>query len=248
MKLLEGKVALITGGTRGIGKSIVMAYAKQGATVAFTYLHSTDLALQVEAEVSQMGVKVKSYLSDASNFAASEQLVQNVVADFGRVDILINNAGITRDGLLMRMSESQWDEVMDTNLKSAFNMTRAMAPIMMKQRSGSIINISSVVGVMGNIGQANYSASKAGMLGLTKSVAKELGARGVRCNAIAPGFIVTEMTDNASNASRSLWLDMIPMRRGGKPEEVADVAVFLGSDMASYVSGQVISCCGGLLP
>ncbi len=248
MKLLEGKVALITGGTRGIGKSIVMAYAKQGASVAFTYLHSVDLALQVEAEVSQMGVKVKSYLSDASNFAASEQLVQNVVADFGRVDILINNAGITRDGLLMRMSESQWDEVMDTNLKSAFNMTRAMAPIMMKQRSGSIINISSVVGVMGNIGQANYSASKAGMIGLTKSVAKELGARGVRCNAIAPGFIVTEMTDNASNASRSLWLDMIPMRRGGKPEEVADVAVFLGSDMASYVSGQVISCCGGLLP
>ena len=248
MKLLEGKVALITGGTRGIGKSIVMAYAKQGASVAFTYLHSADLALKVEAEVSQMGVKVKSYLSDASNFAASEQLVQNVVADFGRVDILINNAGITRDGLLMRMSESQWDEVMDTNLKSAFNMTRAMAPIMMKQRSGSIVNISSVVGVMGNIGQANYSASKAGMIGLTKSVAKELGARGVRCNAIAPGFIVTEMTDNASNASRSLWLDMIPMRRGGKPEEVADVAVFLGSDMASYVSGQVISCCGGLLP
>lgn len=248
MKLLEGKVALITGGTRGIGKSIVMAYAKQGAAVAFTYLHSADLALQVETEVSQMGVKVKSYLSDASNFAASEQLVQNVVADFGRVDILINNAGITRDGLLMRMSESQWDEVMDTNLKSAFNMTRAMAPIMMKQRSGSIVNISSVVGVMGNIGQANYSASKAGMIGLTKSVAKELGARGVRCNAIAPGFIVTEMTDNASNASRSLWLDMIPMRRGGKPEEVADVAVFLGSDMASYVSGQVISCCGGLLP
>lgn len=248
MKLLEGKVALITGGTRGIGKSIVMAYAKQGAAVAFTYLHSVDLALQVEAEVSQMGVKVKSYLSDASNFAASEQLVQNVVADFGRVDILINNAGITRDGLLMRMSESQWDEVMDTNLKSAFNMTRAMAPIMMKQRSGSIVNISSVVGVMGNIGQANYSASKAGMIGLTKSVAKELGARGVRCNAIAPGFIVTEMTDNASNASRSLWLDMIPMRRGGKPEEVADVAVFLGSDMASYISGQVISCCGGLLP
>ena len=247
MKLLEGKVALITGGTRGIGKSIVMAYAKQGAAVAFTYLHSVDLALQVEAEVSQMGVKVKSYLSDASNFAASEQLVQNVVADFGRVDILINNAGITRDGLLMRMSESQWDEVMDTNLKSAFNMTRAMAPIMMKQRSGSIVNISSVVGVMGNIGQANYSASKAGMIGLTKSVAKELGARGVRCNAIAPGFIVTEMTDNASNASRSLWLDMIPMRRGGKPEEVADVAVFLGSDMASYVSGQVVSCCGGLL-
>ena len=246
MKLLEGKVALITGGTRGIGKSIVMAYAKQGAAVAFTYLHSADLALQVEAEVSQMGVKVKSYLSDASNFAASEQLVQNVVADFGRVDILINNAGITRDGLLMRMSESQWDEVMDTNLKSAFNMTRAMAPIMMKQRSGSIVNISSVVGVMGNIGQANYSASKAGMIGLTKSVAKELGARGVRCNAIAPGFIVTEMTDNASNASRSLWLDMIPMRRGGKPEEVADVAVFLGSDMASYVSGQVIHCCGAM--
>lgn len=247
MKLLDGKVALITGGTRGIGKSIVMAYAAHGAAIAFTYMQSAQMASQIEEELAQLGVKVKSYASDASNFEASEKLVQQVVADFGKIDILVNNAGITRDGLLMRMNEQQWDDVMAVNLKSAFNMSRSVAPLMMKQRSGSIINISSVVGLMGNIGQANYSASKAGMIGLTKSVAKELGARGIRCNAIAPGFIETEMTDNASQASRRLWLEMVPMRRGGRPEEVANVAVFLASDMASYVSGQVVSCCGGLL-
>ncbi len=247
MKLLDGKVALITGGTRGIGKSIVMAYAAHGAAIAFTYMQSAQMASQIEEELAQLGVKVKSYVSDASNFEASEKLVQQVVADFGKIDILVNNAGITRDGLLMRMNEQQWDDVMAVNLKSAFNMSRSVAPLMMKQRSGSIINISSVVGLMGNIGQANYSASKAGMIGLTKSVAKELGARGIRCNAIAPGFIETEMTDNASQASRRLWLEMVPMRRGGRPEEVANVAVFLASDMASYVSGQVVSCCGGLL-
>ena len=247
MKLLDGKVALITGGTRGIGKSIVMAYAAHGAAIAFTYMQSAQMASQIEEELAQLGVKVKSYASDASNFEASEKLVQQVVADFGKIDILVNNAGITRDGLLMRMNEQQWDDVMAVNLKSAFNMSRSVAPLMMKQRSGSIINISSVVGLMGNIGQANYSASKAGMRGLAKSVAKELGARGIRCNAIAPGFIETEMTDNASQASRRLWLEMVPMRRGGRPEEVANVAVFLASDMASYVSGQVVSCCGGLL-
>ena len=247
MKLLDGKVALITGGTRGIGKSIVMAYAAHGAAIAFTYMQSAQMASQIEEELAQLGVKVKSYASDASNFEASEKLVQQVVADFGKIDILVNNAGITRDGLLMRMNEQQWDDVMAVNLKSAFNMSRSVAPLMMKQRSGSIINISSVVGLMGNIGQANYSASKAGMIGLAKSVAKELGARGIRCNAIAPGFIETEMTDNASQASRRLWLEMVPMRRGGRPEEVANVAVFLASDMASYVSGQVVSCCGGLL-
>ena len=247
MKLLDGKVALITGGTRGIGKSIVMAYAAHGAAIAFTYMQSAQMASQIEEELAQLGVKVKSYASDASNFEASEKLVQQVVADFGKIDILVNNAGITRDGLLMRMNEQQWDDVMAVNLKSAFNMSRSVAPLMMKQRSGSIINISSVVGLMGNIGQANYSASKAGMIGLTKSVAKELGARGIRGNAIAPGFIETEMTDNASQASRRLWLEMVPMRRGGRPEEVANVAVFLASDMASYVSGQVVSCCGGLL-
>ncbi|MBR2617783.1 MAG: 3-oxoacyl-[Paludibacteraceae bacterium] len=247
MKLLDGKVALITGGTRGIGKSIVMAYAAHGAAIAFTYMQSAQMASQIEEELAQLGVKVKSYASDASNFEASEKLVQQMVADFGKIDILVNNAGITRDGLLMRMNEQQWDDVMAVNLKSAFNMSRSVAPLMMKQRSGSIINISSVVGLMGNIGQANYSASKAGMIGLTKSVAKELGARGIRCNAIAPGFIETEMTDNASQASRRLWLEMVPMRRGGRPEEVANVAVFLASDMASYVSGQVVSCCGGLL-
>lgn len=248
MQLLANKIALITGGSRGIGKAIALAYAKQGAAIAFSYLHSTQLAQEVEAEIAAMGIQVKSYQSDASKFDAAHELIQQVVADFGRIDILVNNAGITRDGLLMRMSEQQWDDVMHSNLKSAFNMIHAVSPLMMKQRAGSIINISSVVGVMGNIGQANYAASKAGLIGLTKSVAKELGARGVRSNAIAPGFIVTEMTDATSEEQRKMWLSMVPMRRGGTPQEVAQVAVFLASDMASYVTGQVISCCGGLLP
>lgn len=248
MKLLEGKVALITGASRGIGKAIAVAYAKHGASVAFTYLRNTELAAQVEAEIAALGAKVKAYASDASSFQLANELIQQVVADFGTIDILVNNAGITRDGLVMRMSEQQWDEVMDNNLKSAFNTIRAITPLMMKKRAGSIINMTSVVGIKGNIGQVNYSASKAGLIGLTTSVAKEFGARGIRCNAIAPGFIVTEMTDATTDAQRKFWIDMVPMRRGGLPEEVANVALFLGSELASYVSGQVINCCGGLTP
>jgi 3-oxoacyl-[acyl-carrier protein] reductase len=248
MKLLEGKVALITGASRGIGRAIALAYAKHGAAVAFTYLRAADKAAQVEAEIAALGVKVKSYASDAASYSGAEVLIQQVVADFGTIDILVNNAGITRDGLVLRMSEQQWDEVMDSNLKSAFNAIHAVAPLMMKKRAGVIINMTSVVGVKGNIGQVNYSASKAGMIGLTTSVAKEFGARGIRCNAIAPGFIVTEMTDATTDAQRKFWMDMVPMRRGGQPEEVANVALFLASDLASYVSGQVINCCGGLTP
>ena len=248
MKLLEGKVALITGASRGIGKAIALAYAQHGASVAFTYLNKAEMAAQVEAEIAALGAKVKAYASDAASYSGAEALIQQVVADFGTIDILVNNAGITRDGLVMRMSEQQWDDVMDSNLKSAFNTIHAITPLMMKKRSGSIINMTSVVGIKGNIGQVNYSASKAGLIGLTTSVAKEFGARGIRCNAIAPGFIVTEMTDATSEAQRKFWIDMVPMRRGGLPEEVANVALFLGSDLASYVSGQVINCCGGLTP
>ena len=248
MKLLEGKVALITGASRGIGKAIALAYAQHGASVAFTYLNNAELAAQVEADIAAMGAKGKAYASDAASYSGAEALIQQVVADFGTIDILVNNAGITRDGLVMRMSEQQWDDVMDNNLKSAFNTIHAITPLMMKKRSGSIINMTSVVGIKGNIGQVNYSASKAGLIGLTTSVAKEFGARGIRCNAIAPGFIVTEMTDATSDAQRKFWIDMVPMRRGGLPEEVANVALFLGSDLASYVSGQVINCCGGLTP
>jgi 3-oxoacyl-[acyl-carrier protein] reductase len=248
MKLLEGKVALITGASRGIGKAIALVYAQHGASVAFTYLNNAELAAQVEAEIAAMGAKVKAYASDAASYSGAEALIQQVVADFGTIDILVNNAGITRDGLVMRMSEQQWDDVMDNNLKSAFNTIHAVTPLMMKKRSGSIINMTSVVGIKGNIGQVNYSASKAGLIGLTTSVAKEFGARGIRCNAIAPGFIVTEMTDATSDAQRKFWIDMVPMRRGGLPEEVANVALLLGSDLASYVSGQVINCCGGLTP
>ena len=248
MKLLEGKVALITGASRGIGKAVALTFAKHGAAIAFTYLRAADKAAQVEAEIAALGVKVKSYASDAASYAGAEALIQQVVADFGTIDILVNNAGITRDGLVLRMSEQQWDEVMDSNLKSAFNAIHAVAPLMMKKRAGVIINMTSVVGVKGNIGQVNYSASKAGMIGLTTSVAKEFGARGIRCNAIAPGFIVTEMTDATTDAQRKFWMDMVPMRRGGQPEEVANVALFLASDLASYVSGQVINCCGGLTP
>ena len=248
MGLLTGKTAIVTGAASGIGKAIALKFASEGANVAFTDLVIDENGLNTEKEIAAFGVKAKGYASNAASFEDTEKVVAQIKEEFGSIDILVNNAGITKDGLMMRMSEAQWDAVIAVNLKSAFNFIHACTPIMMRQRGGSIINMASVVGVHGNAGQCNYSASKAGMIGLTKSVAKELGARGVRCNAIAPGFIVTEMTDNASNASRSLWLDMIPMRRGGKPEEVADVAVFLGSDMASYVSGQVISCCGGLLP
>lgn len=246
MKLVEGKVVLITGASRGIGKAIALAYAKQGAAVAFTYLSSAQKALQVEEELKAFGVAAKSYQSDASKFDEAQALIEQVAKDFGKIDILINNAGITRDGLLMRMSEDQWDAVIDNNLKSVFNTIRAVTPLMMRQRSGSIINMSSIVGLMGNVGQANYAASKAGLIGLTKSVAKELGARGVRCNAIAPGFIATEMTNELSEEAKKAWINMVPMRRVGEADEVAQVALFLGSSMSSYVTGQVISCCGGV--
>lgn len=246
MKLVEGKVVLITGASRGIGKAIALAYAKQGAAVAFTYLSSAQKALQVEEELKAFGVAAKLYQSDASKFDEAQALIEQVAKDFGKIDILINNAGITRDGLLMRMSEDQWDAVIDNNLKSVFNTIRAVTPLMMRQRSGSIINMSSIVGLMGNVGQANYAASKAGLIGLTKSVAKELGARGVRCNAIAPGFIATEMTNELSEEAKKAWMNMVPMRRVGEADEVAQVALFLGSSMSSYVTGQVISCCGGV--
>ena len=247
MKLLEGKVAIVTGGSRGIGKMIAIRYAQQGANVAFSDLVVDDNAKAVENELKSFGVVAKAYASDASNFDASQVFVDQVVADFGRVDILVNNAGITRDGLLMRMTEDQWDLVLKVNLKSVFNLTKAVQKYMLKQRSGSIINMSSVVGVRGNAGQANYSASKAGIIGFTKSIALELGSRNIRCNAIAPGFIETEMTAQLPEAEKEGWLKNIPLKRGGKPEEVADVTVFLGSELSSYVSGQVINVCGAML-
>jgi 3-oxoacyl-[acyl-carrier protein] reductase len=247
MKLLEGKVAIVTGGSRGIGKMIAIRYAQQGANVAFSDLVVDDNAKAVEKELKSFGVEAKAYASDASNFDASQVFVDQVVADFGRVDILVNNAGITRDGLLMRMTEDQWDLVLKVNLKSVFNLTKAVQKYMLKQRSGSIINMSSVVGVRGNAGQANYSASKAGIIGFTKSIALELGSRNIRCNAIAPGFIETEMTAQLPEAEKEGWLKSIPLKRGGKPEEVADVTVFLGSELSSYVSGQVINVCGAML-
>jgi 3-oxoacyl-[acyl-carrier protein] reductase len=247
MKLLEGKVAIVTGGSRGIGKMIAIRYAQQGANVAFSDLVVDDNAKAVEKELKSFGVEAKAYASDASNFDASQVFVDQVVADFGRVDILVNNAGITRDGLLMRMTEDQWDLVLKVNLKSVFNLTKAVQKYMLKQRFGSIINMSSVVGVRGNAGQANYSASKAGIIGFTKSIALELGSRNIRCNAIAPGFIETEMTAQLPEAEKEGWLKSIPLKRGGKPEEVADVTVFLGSELSSYVSGQVINVCGAML-
>ena len=246
MKLLEGKTALITGAARGIGKAIALKYASEGANVAFTDLAIDDIAKATESEIAAFGVKVKGYASNAANFADTEKVVAEVLNDFGRIDILVNNAGITRDGLMMRMTEQQWDMVINVNLKSAFNFIHAITPIMMRQKSGSIINMSSVVGVSGNAGQANYSASKAGMIGLAKSIAKELGSRGVRANAIAPGFIETEMTHALTDEQRAKWAETIPLRRGGSPEEVAKVCVFLASDLSSYVSGQVINVCGGM--
>ncbi|MFO7863014.1 MAG: 3-oxoacyl-[acyl-carrier-protein] reductase [Salinivirgaceae bacterium] len=246
MKLLEGKTAIITGASRGIGREVALIFAQHGANVAGTDLKYDENAEQLEKEINAMGVKCKMYASDASNFEGCQKLAEDVVADFGRIDALINNAGITKDNLLMRMSESDWDAVININLKSAFNMTKAVQRTMLKQRSGSIINMSSVVGVSGNAGQANYSASKAGMIGFTKSVAKELGSRNIRCNAIAPGFIITEMTGKLSDEVVKGWSEQIPLKRGGKPEEVASVAVFLASDMASYVSGQVINVCGAM--
>ena len=244
--MLKGKIALITGAAQGIGKGIALEYAKQGATVAFTVRKHDERSESLVNEITAMGGTAKAYASDAASFSSASEVVAEVMKDFGRIDILVNNAGITKDGLLMRMTEEQWDMVINTNLKSAFNYIHAITPIMMKQRMGSIINMTSIVGISGNAGQANYAASKAGMIGLTKSVAKELGSRGVRVNAIAPGFIATEMTGVLNEDTKKQWLLNIPLRREGKVEDVAGVAVFLASDMASYVTGQVINCCGGL--
>ncbi|UBM62884.1 3-oxoacyl-[acyl-carrier-protein] reductase [Candidatus Sulfidibacterium hydrothermale] len=246
MNLLTGKVALITGAARGIGKAIALKFAAEGADVAFSDLNYDENMAATEKEIAALGVKSKGYASNAASFSDSEKLVNQVVKDFGKVDILVNNAGITRDNLLLRMTEQDWDAVLTVNLKSAFNLTKAVQRYMMKQRSGSIINMSSVVGVNGNAGQANYSASKAGLIGFTKSVAKELGSRGIRCNAIAPGFIETEMTKKLSEEVREAWIKTIPLRRAGKPEDVADVATFLASELSSYVSGQVINVCGAM--
>ncbi len=246
MKLLEGKTALITGAARGIGKAIALKFASEGANIAFTDLKIDELAEETAKEIESQGVKVKAYASNAADFADTERVVGEIVKEFGRVDILVNNAGITRDGLMMRMTEQQWDMVINVNLKSAFNFIHALTPVMMRQRSGSIINMASVVGVSGNAGQCNYSASKAGLIGLAKSIAKELGSRGIRANAIAPGFIITEMTNQLSEEVRNEWAKQIPLRRGGTPEDVANVATFLASDLSSYVTGQVIHCCGGM--
>lgn len=247
MKLLEGKTALITGATRGIGKGIAELFAKHGANVAFTYVSSDEKARALETELAANGVKVKGYKSDAGDFKAAEELVNAVTTEFGTVDVLVNNAGITRDTLLMRMSEQQWDEVMNANLKSVFNVTKAIQRPMLKQRYGSIINMSSVVGLKGNAGQANYAASKAGIIGFSKSVALELGSRNIRCNVIAPGFIETEMTAALDEKVVQSWRDGIPLKRGGTPEDVAKATLFLASDLSSYVTGQVLSVCGGML-
>ena len=246
MKLLEGKVALITGASRGIGKAIALKYAQEGANIAFSDLKYDEVAQNLEKELQAMGVKAKGYSSDASSFEDSDKLINDIVADFGTIDILVNNAGITRDNLLMRMTENDWDLVIKVNLKSAFNMTKAVQRVMLKQKFGSIINMSSVVGVEGNAGQSNYSASKAGMIGFTKSIAQELGSRNIRCNAIAPGFIETEMTSKLPDEVKETWIKDIPLRRVGKPEDVANVATFLACDLSSYVSGQVVNVCGGM--
>jgi len=246
MKLLEGKVALVTGAARGIGKAIALKFASEGANVAFTDLVIDENGLATQKELEAFGVKAKGYASNAASFEEAHNVVNEIVKDFGRIDILVNNAGITRDGLMMRMTEQQWDMVINVNLKSAFNFVHALTPIMMKQKSGSIINMASVVGVSGNAGQCNYSASKAGMIGLAKSLAKELGSRGIRANAIAPGFIITEMTAGLSEEVKAEWAKQIPLRRGGSAEDVANVATFLASDMSAYVSGQVINVCGGM--
>ena len=246
MKLLEGKTALITGAARGIGKAIALRFAQEGANIAFTDLSLDENVKATEKEIAALGVKVKGYASNAADFEDTHKVVDQIKEDFGVIDILVNNAGITRDGLMMRMTEQQWDMVINVNLKSAFNFTHALTPIMMRQRSGSMINMSSVVGVSGNAGQANYSASKAGMIGLTKSMAKEIGSRGIRVNAIAPGFIITDMTGALSEEVRNEWAKQIPLRRGGTPEDVANAALFLASDLSSYVSGQVIHVCGGM--
>jgi len=247
MKLLEGKTALITGASRGIGKAIARKFALEGADIAITNIADDADFQETIKELETFGVKVKGYISNAADFADSQRVVDEVVKDFGRIDALVNNAGITRDTLLMRMTEEQWDSVIAVNLKSVFNLTKAVLNIMLKQKSGSIINMSSVVGVSGNAGQSNYAASKAGILGFTMSVAKEVGSRNIRCNAIAPGFIITEMTEKLPEDVKKEWTGKIPLRRGGTPEDVADTALFLASDLSSYVSGQTINVCGGML-
>ncbi|NCB19760.1 MAG: 3-oxoacyl-[acyl-carrier-protein] reductase [Bacteroidia bacterium] len=246
MKLLEGKVALITGAARGIGKAIALKYAQNGANIAFTDLQIDENGENTKKELESYGVKVLALASNAASFEDAHKVVEDIVKEFGKLDILVNNAGITKDGLMMRMSEQQWDMVININLKSAFNYVHAVTPIMMRQKSGAIINMSSVVGVGGNAGQANYSASKAGMIGLTKSIAQELGSRGIRSNAVAPGFIITEMTGKLPEEVKKQWAEQIPLRRGGTPEDVADVCLFLASELSSYVTGQVISVCGGM--
>lgn len=246
MKLLEGKTALITGAARGIGKALAIKFAQEGANIAFTDLVIDENGKKTEEEIESYGVKAKGYASNAANFAETEEVVNQVKADFGQIDILVNNAGITKDGLMMRMSEQQWDAVIAVNLKSAFNFIHAVLPIMMRQRSGSIINMASVVGVHGNAGQSNYAASKAGLIALAKSIAQEVGSRGIRANAIAPGFIETAMTAALPDNIRAEWVQKIPLRRGGQVEDIANVATFLASDLSSYVTGQVIQVDGGM--
>ena len=246
MNLLKDKVAIVTGAGRGIGRAIALKYAQEGANVVITDLKIDETVEAFIEELKGLGVKAKAYASNAADFDDAHKLIEEVLADFGRVDVLVNNAGITRDGLMMRMTEEQWDLVINVNLKSAFNLIHAVTPVMLKQKAGSIINMASVVGVSGNAGQTNYSASKAGMIGLAKSIAKELGSRGVRANAIAPGFIITDMTHALSDEVRKQWEAQIPLRRGGTPEDVANVATFLASDLSSYVTGQTIHVCGGM--
>ena len=246
MGLLTGKTALVTGATRGIGRAVALKFAAEGADIAFTYRSQHEAAQSLVAELEGMGVRAKAYTSDAASFEDAHNVVEDVKTTFGHIDILVNNAGITKDGLMMRMDEAQWDAVIDTNLKSAFNFIHACTPVMARQRCGSIINMSSVVGVSGNAGQCNYSASKAGLIGLSKSIAKEMGSRGIRSNCIAPGFIATDMTSALPEDVRKDWEKQIPLRRGGTPDDVANVALFLASDLAAYVTGQVINCCGGM--
>ncbi len=246
MKLLDGKTAIVTGAARGIGKAIALKLAEHGANIAFTDLEINDAAKEVEKELHNFGVKAKAYASDAGKYEETQDVVDEIQKEFGSIDILVNNAGITQDTLLMRMTEQQWDSVLNINLKSVFNYTKAAQKFMLKQRSGSIINMSSVVGVGGNAGQSNYSASKAGIIGFTKSIAKEVGSRGIRCNAIAPGFIITEMTAKLNDDVRKAWEQQIPLRRGGTPEDVANTTLFLASGLSSYVSGQVINVCGAM--
>jgi len=247
MKLLLGKTALVTGATRGIGKGIALKLAQEGANIAFTFVSSIEKAKLFESELAALGIKAIGYQSNAAEFSEAEKLIDTVLKDFGGIDILVNNAGITRDNLMMRMTEQMWDDVMDTNLKSAFALIKSVQRPMMKARSGSIINITSVVGITGNAGQANYAASKAGMIGLTKSVAKELGSRNIRCNAIAPGFIETEMTEALPEETRKEWCEGIALKKAGRPEDVANCVLFLASGMSSYISGQTLNVCGGMV-